>query len=165
MKLLPLQWAAIALITLNAIVVATTLTGVAVLADWWNFVLVLASAALLVVLLVQSGGKLRVDGLKTAFRFLRESLPAWAIGLAALAFYGGWLIGLITMFSDSPAGNLKYENGQYTTTQRKVVTVLTQEQYDAARAANQRVFSSIGLALAGGVLGFSAVARRIRETS
>ncbi|MFI6098468.1 hypothetical protein ACIA8G_23180 [Lentzea sp. NPDC051213] len=165
MKLLPLQWAAVALIVLDAIVVVSTLMGVPVLASWWNLVLVLASAALLVLLLVRSGGALRVKGLKTAFRFLRESLPMWAIVLAALAFYGGWLIALGTMVSGSAAGNLKYENGQYTSTQRKVVKVLTKEQYEAAQAANQRIFSSIGLAVAGGVLGFAGVVRRIKETS
>ena len=65
MKLLPLQWAAIALVVLDAIVVGSTMLGVPVLAAWWNFALVLASAALLLVLLVRSGGTLQVNGLKT----------------------------------------------------------------------------------------------------
>ncbi len=165
MKLLPLQWAAIALVVLDAIVVGSTMLGVPVLAAWWNFALVLASAALLLVLLVRSGGTLQVNGLKTAFRYLSESMPTWAIVLAAVAFYGGWLVAMVTMATGSPAGDLKYENGQYTSSQRNVVKVLTREQYVAAQAANQRIFGSIALALAGGVLGFAGVARRIKETS
>lgn len=167
MKLLPLQWAAIALVVLDAIVVGSAMLGVPVLAEWWNFALVLASAALLLVLLVRSGGTFQVNGLKTAFDYLRESTPTWAIVLAAVAFYGGGLVAMVTMAAmanGSPAGDLKYENGQYTSSQSNVVKVLTREQYVAAQAANQRIFGSIALVLAGGVLGFAGVARRIKET-
>lgn len=164
MKLLPLQQAAIVLIALDAIVVVSgVVTGTALLPGWANLVMVLASAALLVLLLVQTGGSFRVDGLATAFRLLRETLPKWAIGLAAVAFYGGWLLAFIGLSSDSTAGNLNYENGKYTSTQRKVVRELTKEQYEAAQTANQRMWAGFGLAFAGGVLGFAGIAQRAKE--
>ncbi len=75
-----------------------------------------------------------------------------------------WIIALVTLASGATACNLKYENGQYTTSQRKVVRVLTEEQYLAAQAANQRAFCAAAMAIAAGGVAFSAVAVRIRET-
>ena len=159
MRLLPLQWAAIALIVLDAIVIVLTMKGAPLLPAWWNAVPAPAAATLLVVMLVQHRGSLRVDGPWTLLGHLRESLPIWAIALAALAFFGG----TATMSAASTFSTLKYENGQYTIIKRKVVTVLTKEQYDAAFAANQRVYSAAGLVIAGGVLALAGVVRRIEE--
>ncbi|SFR17884.1 hypothetical protein SAMN04488564_104669 [Lentzea waywayandensis] len=166
MKLLPLQWAAVVVIAIDAIVlVSGALTGAALLPAGANLVLVLTGVALLVVLIVQTGGGLRLDGLATLFRLLRETLPKWAIALAAVAFYGGWLVAFVSLSSDSVAGNLKYENGKYTTSERKVVRELTREQYEAALTANQRAWAGFSLAFAGGTLGFAGIARRIKENS
>lgn len=164
MRLLPLQWAAIVLIVLDASIVVFTTTGEPALPQWWNFAAVPASAALGVLMLVRSRASLQV-GLWTSVRHLRESLPMWALTLAALAFCGGWIIGISTSSARSELGDLNYENGQYTATRKhKPVKVLTEEQYDAAQAADQRTYSAFGLAIAGGVLGFAGVVRRIEET-
>lgn len=167
MKLLPVQAAAAVVGAVNAIVVAATIVlGAALLPEWANYVLIVATVALSVFMVVQfRGARLRTDGLKGLFRLLREALPKFVIVLVALAFYGGWLLALITMVSGSTAGNLTNENGQYTTTNRKTVTVLTKEQYEDAQAANQRLISAICLAMSGGVFALSGVAQRIRETS
>lgn len=159
MRLLPLQWAAIVLIVVDAIVVAFSMTGVRPLPEWWNFVPVPASVALLVLLLVQFRGSLQVDGPWTLLRYLRESVPIWAIALAALAFVGGFL----TSSPESTTGDLKSESGRYTITKRKVVKVLTEEQYDAVLTGRQRFYSSTGLMIAGGVLVIAGVVRRIEE--
>ncbi|MFS8104603.1 hypothetical protein LFM09_46625 [Lentzea alba] len=165
MKLLPVQWAAVVLIVVDAIIVATVLaTGTALLPWPANLALVLASVALMIVMLLMSGGSFSVKGFATLFRLLRETLPKWAIALAAVAFYGGWLLFMTALASDSFAGNLNHENGKYTSTQRKVVRELTEEQYVAAQAASQRAWTGFSLAFAGGVLGFAGMARRIKET-
>jgi hypothetical protein len=166
MKLLPVQAAAAVVGVISAIVLtATVVLGAALLPEWANFALIVATVALIVVMVARfRRARLRTDGLKGLFRALRAAMPAFAIVLVALAFYGGWLIALVTMVSGSTAGNLKYENGQYTTTHRKTVTVLTKEQYEDAQAANQRLVSAICLAMSGGVFGLSGVAERIRET-
>jgi hypothetical protein len=169
MKLVPLQWAAVVVIVLDAIVLVTgALTGTALLPSQANLVLVLAGFALLVVLLVQTGGGSRVDGLATALRMLRETLPVWAIALAAVAFYGGWLIAFLGLWNGSVMRNLEHQNGKYTTSQRNVVRELTKEQYVAAQATNQRVWTAFGMAFAGGTLGFAGIAgiaRRLKESS
>lgn len=151
MRLLPLQWAAIALIVLDA----------TVLPEWWNYAVVPTSATLLALMLVRHKGSLAVDGYWTLGAHLRESLPIWAIALAALAFLGG----ISTMSAESPFSRLKYENGQYTMIKRKVVTVLTEEQYDTALAARQRFYTGGGLMIVGGALALAGVVRRIEETS
>ena len=159
-----MQWAAVVLIVLDTTVVLFTMTGVQMLPEWWNFVALPASAVLGVLMMVRSRASLQV-GLWTLFRHLRESVPMWAITLAALAFCGGWVIGISTMSVQSELGKLGYENGQYTATRKhKPVKVLTKEQYDAAQAADQRMYSAFGLAVAGGVLGFAGVVRQIEET-
>jgi hypothetical protein len=159
MRLLPLQWAAIALIVLDATVIAFTMTDVPVLPQWWNYAVVPTSAALLVLMLVRHKGSLAVDGYWTLLAHLRESLPVWAIALAALAFFGG----ISTMSAESPFSTLKHENGQYTMIKRKVVAVLTEEQYETALAARQRFYTAGGLMIAGGVLALAGVVRRIEE--
>lgn len=166
MKLLPVQAAAAVVGVIGAIVVvATIVLGAPLLPEWANYALIAATVALVVVMVARfRRTRLRTDGLKGLFRSLREAMPAFAIVLVALAFYGGWLVALVTVVSGSTAGNLKYENGQYTTTHRKTVTVLSKEQYEDAQAANQRLVGAICLAVAGGVFGVSGVAERIRET-
>lgn len=137
-KLLPLQWAAVVVIVIDAIVVVTgAVTGAALLAAQANLVLVLAGVALLVMLLVQTGGGFSVDG-SSALRLLRETLPKWAIALAAVAFYGGWLIAVLGLVTGS------VETG--------------------GEAAIQRVWAGFSVAFAGAVLGFAGIARRIKKT-
>ena len=137
-KLLPLQWAAVVVVVIDAIVVVTgAVTGATLLPAQANLVLALAGAALLVVLLVQTGGGFRIDG-SSALRLLRETLPKWAIALAAVAFYGGWLIGFLGLVTGS------VDSG--------------------SEAAIQRVWAGFSLAFAGAVLGFAGIARRIKET-
>lgn len=159
MRLLPPQWIAIVLIVLDAVVVVFTTKGVRMLPEWWNFAVVPASAALLVWMLVRHRGSLVVDGHWTLLRYLRESLPIWAIALAALAFAGG----VLAMAGASTTGDLKNDNGRYTITKRRVVTMLTKEQYDSVLAARQRFYSGAGLTIAGGALALAGVVRRIEE--
>jgi hypothetical protein len=166
MKLLPLQWAAVVVVVLDAIViVAGAVTGTALLPEQANAVLVVLGFGLLVVLLVQTRGGFRVDGLGTALRMLRETLPGWAIALAGVAFYGGWLIAFLGLWNGNVLGNLEHRNGKYTTSQRNVVRELTEEQYVAAQAANQRAWTAFGMGFAGGTLGFAGIARKIKESS
>ena len=137
-KLLPLQWAAVVVVVIDAIVVVTgAVTGAALLPAQANLVLALAGAALLVVLLVQTGGGFRIDG-SSALRLLRETLPTWAIALAAVAFYGGWLIGFLGLVTGS------VDSG--------------------SEAAIQRVWAGFSLAFAGAVGSMQAVWKDQRET-
>jgi hypothetical protein len=138
------------------VVVSTVLPGAPLLPSWMTLVACVLTVATFVLAAVRKG-TLRVDGLKGLFRLLKEALPAWAIILVAVAFYGGWIIALVTLASGATAGNLKYENGQYTTTQRKVVRVLTKEQYEAAQAANQRAFCAGAMAVAAGGFALGAI--------
>jgi hypothetical protein len=152
-----LQRAAAGIAVIDAlVVVSTVLPGAPLLPTWMT----IAACSLTVVVLVLTIAKvrtLRVKGLKELFGHLKEALPAWAIILLAVAFYGGWIIALVTLASGATAGNLKYENGQYTSTQRKAVRVLTEEQYVAAQAANQRMFCAGAMAVAAGALGLGAI--------
>ena len=152
-----LQRAAAGIAVIDAlVVVSTVLPGAPLLPTWMT----IAACALTIVVLVLTINKtrtLRVKGLKELFGHLRAGLPAWAIVLVAVAFYGGWIIALVTLASGATAGNLKYENGQYTSTQRKVVRVLTEEQYTAAQAANQRMFCAGAMAVAAGALALGAI--------
>ncbi|MEV6240715.1 hypothetical protein [Lentzea sp. NPDC051838] len=138
------------------IVVASVLPGAPLLPMWMTVVACALTVAVLVLTIVKTG-TLRAKGLKELLQRLRNALPVWAIVLIAVAFYGGWIIALVTLASDAYAGNLKHENGQYTSTQRKVVRVLTEEQYLAAQAANQRMFGAGAMAVAAGALALGAL--------
>lgn len=165
MKLLPFQRFAIGVGIVDAlIVVSTMLPGAPLVPNVPVVIALMLSVAVLVLMIVKfRPGALRAGGLKALFRALRESLPVGAIIIAAIAFYGGWLIALISIAHSDFASNLKYENGRYTSTQKKVVRVLTKEQYEAAHALNQRAFSASALGLVSGSFVLTAVARRIRE--
>lgn len=132
-----MQWAAVVLIVIDAIVIAVGfVTGTAVVPGWATVVLVLASMALMVLLLMRSGESIRIDGMPTFFKLLRETLPTWAVALTFVAFYGGWLIAVIGMLSRSTARN---------------------------EVADQRLWTAFALAFAGAVLGFAGIARRRLE--
>jgi len=164
MKTLPVQRFALGAAVLNALVVVTTVLPGAPLLPTWLVIgaLVLTMAALVLMVAGIRGVRLRVDGIKGLFRAVGETLPKWAIVLAAVAFYGGWILGLVTLATETK-GNLKYENGQYTTSQRRTVTVLTEEQFNTATAANQRAAGAMAMAAAAGVFVLSGVAQRIRQ--
>lgn len=151
------QQAAAGIAVVDALVVVSTVLPGAPLLPTWMAIVACAMTVAVFVLTVARKGTLRVNGLKLVFRLLKEALPAWAIILAAVGFYGGWIIALITLASGATAGNLKYENGQYTTSHRKVVRVLTREQYEAAQAANQRTFCAAAMAIASGGVVFGAI--------
>lgn len=152
-----LQRAAAGVAVIDALVVVSTVLPGAPLLPTWMTVAACALTVVVLVLTIVRTGTLRVKGLKEVFRRLKNALPAWAIVLAAVGFYGGWIIALVTLASGTAAGNLKYENGQYTSTQRKVVRVLTAEQYQAAQAANQRMFCAGAMAVAAGALALGAI--------
>lgn len=165
MKLLPVQRAAVGVGLIDALVVVSTmLPGAPLLPTWMVVVAIALTVGVFVLMIVTvKQGPLRVNGLKGLFRALREALPMRAIILAGVGFYGGWLIAMVTMTASDTAGNLKYENGQYTSTERKVVRVLTEEQYTAAQAANQRMFGAIAMALASGGFALTSVVRQLRQ--
>jgi hypothetical protein len=164
MKTLPVQWFALGVVALNALVLgATFLPGAPLLPTWLAIgCLVLAGVAIVVMVMGVRRVRLRVDGIGGLFRTVREVLPKWAIVLAAVAFYGGWILGFV-MLATETKGNLKHENGQYTSTQRRVVTVLTEEQYLRATNANQRAAASMAMAVATGVFVLSGLAERLRQ--
>lgn len=165
MKLLPVQRAAVGVGLIDAlVVVSTVLPGAPLLPTWMVVVAIALTVGVFVLMIVTvKQGPLRVNGLKGLFRALREALPMGAIILAGVGFYGGWLIAMVTMTASDTAGNLKYENGQYTSTERKVVRVLTEEQYTAAQSANQRMFGAIAMALASGGFALTSVVRQLRQ--
>ncbi|KOV89055.1 hypothetical protein [Nocardia sp. NRRL S-836] len=164
MKTLPVQRFALGVAVLNALlVVATFLPGAPLLPTWVAIgCLVLAGVAVVVMVMGVRRVRLRVDGIGGLFRAVRETLPRWAVVLAAVAFYGGWGLGFV-MLATETKGNLKYENGEYTTTQRRTVTVLTEEQYLRATNANQRAAASTALAVATGVFVLAGLAQRLRQ--
>ena len=152
-----LQRAAAGIAVVDAlVVVSTVLPGAPLLPRWMTVVACALTIAVLVLTISKVRG-LRVSGLKELFGHLKSGLPAWAVVLVAVAFYGGWIIALVTLASGATAGNLKHENGQYTSTQRKVVRVLTEEQYVRAQAANQRMFCAGAMAVAAGALALGAI--------
>lgn len=135
------------------VVVSTVLPGAPVLPMW----MAIAACVLTVVafvLVVARKGTLRVKGL---VQLVKTAVPMWVLVLTAVGFYGGWIIALVTLASGAAAGSLKYENGQYTATQRKVVRVLTKEQYEAAQAATQRIFCAGAMAVAAGGVVLGAI--------
>lgn len=149
--------AAAGIAVIDALVVVSTVLPGAPLLPTWTAVVAVAMTVAVFVLTVARKGTLRVNGVKGLLGHLKVALPAWALVLTAVGFYGGWIIALVTLASGATAGNLTYENGQYTTSQRKVVRVLTREQYEAAQAANQRAFCAAAMAIACGGLVLSAV--------
>lgn len=166
MKHTPVQMAALVVGLVDvAVLVADLRLRMTPLPPWANYALITTTIALVTVMVVQfRGARMRAEHFRDIFKAMRRSLSVTAICLTALAFYGGWVIALWTLLSGATAVNLKHEDGQYTSTRSGQVTVLTEEQYDEAMAANQRVVTAVSLACAGGVFALSAVMHRSRVT-
>lgn len=151
--MVPLQWASLVVIFLDSVVIAFGfLTGSALLPRSANLVLVVISMALMVATLVFARG---------AYNFENPTLPAWAVAVAAIAFFGGVFLFAHPLLTDANTGSFEQENGKYQ--ERKddvVVRELTEEQYDAGLAANQRQSVGFALVFAGGVLAYAGIRYR-----
>jgi amino acid transporter len=153
MRLVPLQWASLVVIFLDAVVIAFGfVTGSALLPRAANLVLVVISMALMVATLVFARG---------AYNFENPTLPAWAVAVSVIAFFGGVFLFAHPLLTDANTGSFEQENGKYQELRDGVVVrEVTEEQYDAGLAANQRQSAGFALAFAGGVLAYAGIRHR-----
>ena len=150
MNLVPLQRAALVVIFLDAVVILSGfVTGSPLLPRSANVVLTVISLALMAATTVFARG---------GFNFENPTLPAWAVAVAVIAFFGGAFLFAYPLLTDTTAGSFEQRNGKYEESKNGVVVrVLTEEQYDAVMAANQRGWAGLALAFAGGTLAYAGI--------
>lgn len=153
MRLVPLQWASLVVIFIDAVVIVSGfVTGSALLPRSANVVLTVISLALMLATLVLARG---------GYNFDNPTLPVWAVVVAVIAFFGGAFLFAFPLLTDTTAGSFEYENGKYEESKDGVVVrELTEEQYEAALAANQRGWAGLALAFAGGTLIYAGIHHR-----
>ncbi|MGI5503958.1 hypothetical protein [Lentzea sp. CA-135723] len=152
MRLVPVQWAALVVIFVDAVVVLSGLvTGNALLPRSANVVLTVISVAVL----------LTATGLmRGGYNFEKPTLPLWAVVVAVIAFFGGAFLFAYPLVTGTSAGSFEQQNGKYVESKDGVVRELTEEQYDAAMAANQRGWAGLAGAFAGVTVLYAGVRRR-----
>ncbi|GLY47694.1 hypothetical protein [Lentzea sp. NBRC 102530] len=129
MKLVPLQWAALVVVVLDAVVVLSSFaTGSPLLPRSANLVLTVISLALMVAAVFLTRG---------GFNFDDPTLPAWAVAVAVVALLGGALLFALPLLTGTTAGSL--------------------EQDPAVLAANQRGWAGLAAAFAGGTVLYAGV--------
>ncbi|GGM87823.1 hypothetical protein GCM10011609_25650 [Lentzea pudingi] len=153
MRLVPLQRASLVVIFIDAVViVAGFLTGSALLPRSANVVLTVISIAL-----VASAGVLTGGG----FNFEKPTLPAWAVAVGVISILGGAFLFAYPLLTGTDAGSFEERNGKYQESKDGVVVrELTEEQYDAVMAANQRGWAGLALAFAGGTFVYAGIRHR-----
>ena len=153
MRLVPLQWAALVVIGVDAVVVVAGLvTGSALLPQSANVVLTVISVAILLTAIVLMRG---------GYNFDEPTLPLWAVVVAVIAFFGGAFLFAYPLLTDTTAGSFEQRNGKYVESKGGVVVrELTEEQYDAVMAANQRGWAGLAGAFAGVTVLYAGVRRR-----
>ncbi|MET1073825.1 MAG: hypothetical protein ABWY11_14360 [Umezawaea sp.] len=153
MRLVPLQWAALVVIAIDAVVVVFGfVSGSALLPRAANLVLTVISLALMALTVVLARG---------GYDFENPTLPVWAVVVAVIAFFGGGFLFAFPLLTDTTAGNVERENGKYRESKDGVVVrELTEEQYEAALAGNQREAAGLALAFAAGTLVYAGIRRR-----
>jgi hypothetical protein len=153
MRLVPLQWASLVVIFIDAVVIVSGFaTGSPLLPRSANVVLAVISMALMASTVVLARG---------AYNFENPTLPAWAVVVAVIAFFGGGFLFAFPLLTDTTAGTFENENGKYRESKDGVVVrELTEDQYEAALAANQRGWAGFALTFAGGTLVYAGIRHR-----
>lgn len=153
MRLVPLQWASLVVIVVDALVIVSGfVTGSALLPRSANVVLTVISLALMSSTVVFARG---------GYNFEKPTLPAWSVVVAVIAFFGGALLFAVPLLTDTTAGSFEHQNGKYRESKDGVVVrELTEEQYDAVMAANQRGWAGLASAFAGGTLVYAGIRHR-----
>ncbi|MEU7474524.1 hypothetical protein AB0A63_00985 [Lentzea sp. NPDC042327] len=153
MRLVPVQWASLVVILLDAVVVLSGLvTGSPLLPRSANVVLMVITFALMLAAVPLTGG---------GFNLQNPTLPAWAVGVAVVAVAGGGFLFAFPLLTDRTAGSFEYRDGKYVESKDgAVVRQLDEDEYDAAMAANQRGWAGLAAALAGGTLAYAGVRHR-----
>ena len=153
MRLVPVQWASLVVISIDAVVIVFgVLTGSALLPRAANLVLTVISMVLLAATIVLARG---------GYNFENPTLSLWSGSVAAIAFFGGAFLFAFPLLTDSYEASFEHENGKYQEMKDGVVVrELTEDQYDAGLAANQRQAAGLGLAFAGLTLAYAGVRHR-----
>ncbi|HEX6342241.1 hypothetical protein [Umezawaea sp.] len=153
MKLVPLQWASLVVIFIDAVVVVSGfVTGGPLLPRSANVVLTVISLALLATTVVLTRG---------GYNFEKPTLPVWAVVVAVIAFFGGAFLFAFPLLTDTTAGSFEHSDGKYRESKDGVVVrELDAEQYEAAMAANQRGWAGLAVAFAGGTLLYAGIRHR-----
>ncbi|WP_106188500.1 hypothetical protein [Umezawaea tangerina] len=153
MGLVPLQRASLVVIIVDAVVIAFGfVTGSALLPRPANLVLAVISMGLLVSTVVLARG---------GYNFEHPTLPAWAVVVGVIAFFGGAFLFAFPLLTEPASGSFEHENGKYQEVEDGVVVrELTEEQYDAGRAAGQRGAAGLALAFAGGTFLYAGIRHR-----
>lgn len=137
-----MQWASLVVIIVDAVVILSGfVTGSALLPRSANVVLTVMSIALMLATRLLAGGE---------YNFENPTLPVWAVVVAVISFFGGAFLFAFPLLTDTTAGSFEYRNGKYQESKNGVVVrELTEEQYEAALAANQRGWAGLALSFAG----------------
>jgi hypothetical protein len=153
MGLVPLQKASLVVILIDAVVIVSGfVTGSPLLPRSANVALTVISLALLL-----AGAVLARGG----YDFENPTLPAWAVVVAVIAFFGGAFLFAFPLLTDTTAGSFEHRNGKYEESKDGVVVrELTEEQYEAAMAANQRGWAGLASAFAAGTLVYAGIRHR-----
>ncbi|WP_394618666.1 hypothetical protein JNUCC0626_06065 [Lentzea sp. JNUCC 0626] len=129
MRLVPLQWAALVVVALDAVVIASGFaTGSPLLPRSANLVLTVISLALMAAAVFLTRG---------GFNLRNPTLPAWAVVVATIALLGGALLFALPLLTGTTAGSA--------------------EQDAAVLAANQRGWAGLAAAFAGGTVLYAGV--------
>ncbi|TWP52962.1 hypothetical protein FKR81_07605 [Lentzea tibetensis] len=94
-------------------------------------VVLLLVVAAVPVLVVVGRRRLRFAGLRGVWQELRARVPMGAIAVAAVVFYGAWLLALITLVT-GPGGAPEIRDGKYVLVNRNKVTEVSREVHDRA---------------------------------
>jgi hypothetical protein len=153
MRLVPLQWASLVVIFIDVVVIVSGfVTGSALLPRSANVVLTVISLALMAATVALARG---------GYNFENPTLPVWVVVVAAIAFFGGAFLFAFPLLTDTTAGSFEHENGKHQESKDGVVVrELTDEQYEAVMAANQRGWAGLALAFAGGTLTYAGIRHR-----
>ncbi|ANZ40428.1 hypothetical protein BBK82_34855 [Lentzea guizhouensis] len=153
MRLVPLQWASLVVIALDAVVIVSGfVAGSPLLPRSANVVLTVISLALMMGAAVLTGG---------GYDFENPTLPLWATAVAVIALCGGGFLFGYPLLTDTTAGSFEQDNGKYRESKDGVVVrELTEEEYDRVMAANQRGWAGLAAAFAGGTFLYAGVRHR-----
>ena len=153
MKMVPLQWAALVVIVLDAVVMLFGfLAGSPLLPRSANLVLVVISLALMVAAVFLTAG---------GFNFENPTLPLWSVVVGVVALLGGIFLFAHPLLTDANTGDFEQRNGKYQESKDGVVVrELTEDEYDAAMAANQRQSAGFAIAFAAGTLLYAGIRHR-----
>ncbi|HWO63184.1 MAG TPA: hypothetical protein VNO31_24435 [Umezawaea sp.] len=153
MKLVPLQRTSLVVIFIDAVVIVSGfVTSGALLPRSANVVLTVISLALLAATVALTRG---------GYNFENPTLPVWAVAVAVIAFFGGAFLFAFPLLTDTTAGSFEHKNGKHQESKDGVVVrELTDEEYEAAMAANQRGWAGLALAFAGGTLAYAGIRHR-----